>query len=242
MFELSCAIENWQNELRTNQSIEEDDIIELTAHLVDEIEDLQSQSLSAEESFWVATHRLGDAKAIQAEFSKINQAIVWRRRLMTLLLGYFLFSALRSLIDLMILPVYLVDVQWLLVDASRIYGPNFSVPLPLFFTILAIFGVGFYLMTTKRIRLFSQSKLILSLKVERNLVFAILAASLVLMIGSFVSTILLAWATDVNTLGSFAVSRNVFSVLWNLFLFISLAVLSFVTLCRPKPNHSQWCP
>ena len=91
MFELNKKIENWHNELIANQSMDETDVNELIYHLKDNIEEFNKKGLSEEESYWIAKHRLGDTQALSIEFSKVNQALIWKKRMLWLLLGYFLF-------------------------------------------------------------------------------------------------------------------------------------------------------
>lgn len=87
MFELETAIEKWKEDLIGDGTINMKETLELESHLRDSIVALQTQSLSEQESFLVATRRLGRPTELQQEFEKNNPARRWRHRLFWMLVG-----------------------------------------------------------------------------------------------------------------------------------------------------------
>ena len=81
MFDLNEQIENWRNNLAQQNTLEKSDIDELESHLREEIENLTALNLSDEEAFMVATHRLGRPDSLSEEFAKVNESVLWRKRL-----------------------------------------------------------------------------------------------------------------------------------------------------------------
>ena len=145
MFELNRQVDQFRSELLTNQPMDETDVKELLTHMREEMDLLQERDLSEEESFWIARHRLGDTDAIHTEFSKVNHARVWRKRVMWLLLGYFIFSMVPKLAGLLTLPFYLLDTKWLFIT-TPIMGDRWPIALPLYVLILMAIGSVFYYM------------------------------------------------------------------------------------------------
>ena len=72
MSDVEKQIDQWRAGLAGSETFDNADIRELESHLREEIEHLKSVSLSDEEAFLVARHRLGDTAALEGEFQKIN--------------------------------------------------------------------------------------------------------------------------------------------------------------------------
>ena len=94
MFDLNQQLNQWYSKLQVSGIYEACDIEELKAHLLDTIEDLESKGLEQEEAFLVAQHRLGDVQNLNQEFGKINYPRLWKQRIIWLIAGYFIVSAL----------------------------------------------------------------------------------------------------------------------------------------------------
>ena len=72
MSDVEKQIEQWRAGLASSEMLAETDIRELENHLREEIDHLRSRSLSEDEAFWVARHRLGDPAALENEFAKLR--------------------------------------------------------------------------------------------------------------------------------------------------------------------------
>jgi signal peptidase I len=79
-FDLSGAIENWRRNLAQSAAFDGNDLDELEAHLRDAIPALQAAGLSPEESFLIASRRIGTRDALESEFGKINAGQAWLNR------------------------------------------------------------------------------------------------------------------------------------------------------------------
>jgi hypothetical protein len=90
-FDLNAAIQNWRETLSQSPGIRAENVGELESHLRDSIATLHAKGLSAEESFLIATRRLGSAPALQSEFAKVNTKEVWLDRLLWMVVGIQLF-------------------------------------------------------------------------------------------------------------------------------------------------------
>lgn len=79
-FDLSGAIEKWRRNLAQSAAFDSNDLDELEAHLHDAIPALQAAGLSPEESFLIASRRIGARDALESEFGKINAGQAWLNR------------------------------------------------------------------------------------------------------------------------------------------------------------------
>src|SRR5262245_32422297 len=86
-FDLSHSIQQWRENLGQSLAFRNENLNELESHLRDSAAGLQSQGLSEEEAFLVATRRLGPTDALGNEFGKVNVAAVWRARALWMLAG-----------------------------------------------------------------------------------------------------------------------------------------------------------
>src|ERR1700722_279463 len=91
-FDLTAAMEGWQNELAAQQQLTPDDRRELEKHLTDSIADLQQHGLSDEESFWLARRRIGQPRQLAEEFLKVDPTKIWRERAFWMVFGLLAFS------------------------------------------------------------------------------------------------------------------------------------------------------
>jgi len=92
MFQLEDQLQNWTRNLNSLESMQRHDVEELEQHLRDSIAMLKSDSLSEEEAFLIATHRVGKPDELEREFGKINVGYLWTRRLIWMLSGFLFFE------------------------------------------------------------------------------------------------------------------------------------------------------
>jgi hypothetical protein len=72
MSDVEKRIEQWREGLAGSESLGSSEVRELESHLREEMEHLKTAGLSEEEAFLIASHRLGGAQALEAEFEKVN--------------------------------------------------------------------------------------------------------------------------------------------------------------------------
>ena len=78
MFDLEVQINSWRDHLRARGNFTETDIRELESHLRDQIDDLITSGLTADEAFLISLKRLGNADAISNEYAKVNTDNLWK--------------------------------------------------------------------------------------------------------------------------------------------------------------------
>ena len=100
MFDLDQRMNEWRKRLLESNVYSSADIEELEAHILDALNDLQSKGLSQEEAFWVAVNRVGDVESLNREFRKVNQGLIWRRRIIWLLAGYFIIRVIGYMVGI----------------------------------------------------------------------------------------------------------------------------------------------
>ena len=79
-FDLSGAIQEWRRNLAQSAAFRSADLDELEAHLRDAIPALEAAGLSSEESFLIASRRIGTRHTLESEFGKINAGRAWLNR------------------------------------------------------------------------------------------------------------------------------------------------------------------
>ncbi|HTJ00241.1 MAG TPA: hypothetical protein VL527_15270 [Dongiaceae bacterium] len=72
-FDLNHALHRWLAQLAQSPQVRATDLSELETHVRDSVLQLHGKGLSAEESFWVATHRVGSPAQLEPEFAKVNR-------------------------------------------------------------------------------------------------------------------------------------------------------------------------
>jgi hypothetical protein len=100
--ELSIAesINNWKHQLLEKSNFTQDNINELESHLLDEIQALRKIGLNEEESFLVASKRIGTIEHLTSEFSKINRKVYLRNRILLVLKGMLAFIGFMAITEL----------------------------------------------------------------------------------------------------------------------------------------------
>ena len=99
-FDLNEAIRRWQQNLGASPAFAADNLEELASHLCASVQRLKEAGLSEEESFLVASRRLGGADALNCEFSKLNRDGIWRVRASWMLAGMLVYWAACNLATL----------------------------------------------------------------------------------------------------------------------------------------------
>ena len=89
MFEIDEQVKRWRIRLKKNPIYASSDVDELESHLREEIAQLQSKELAAEEAFIVAAHRLGDSKCLDEEYAKISACLYLKRSKVFIGLGIY---------------------------------------------------------------------------------------------------------------------------------------------------------
>ena len=87
MFNLEYAISRWRQQMAAGGIKAQDVLNELESHLRDEVDEQVRSGMSVEQAFEAATHRMGQATVLRAEFEKADQAK--RVRVRKNLLGVF---------------------------------------------------------------------------------------------------------------------------------------------------------
>ncbi|HWN96533.1 MAG TPA: hypothetical protein VNT99_16000 [Methylomirabilota bacterium] len=95
-FDLNQSIRQWRDALAQSATMRAEELDELEYHLRDSMAQLRERQLTEEESFLVATRRLGGGEVLTREFAKVNPGRVWPSRLCWMLAGVFLLHLLGS--------------------------------------------------------------------------------------------------------------------------------------------------
>src|SRR5256885_471845 len=72
-FDLNIALRQWLDRFGQSPQVKAENLNELESHLRDSVVQLQCKGLSSEESFLVATHRVGSPEKLEPEFAKVNR-------------------------------------------------------------------------------------------------------------------------------------------------------------------------
>jgi hypothetical protein len=96
-FDLSESIQQWRIALQGAPALGPEEMDELESHLHDSIEALCARGFSDEESFLLASGRLGSSLELKREFGKVNRGRVWMGRAFWMLGGVFVWSVITVL-------------------------------------------------------------------------------------------------------------------------------------------------
>ena len=91
MFDLNERINHWRASLAQSQSLGKTDIDELESHLREEVDSLKESTLSDEETFLLATRRLGSPASLSSEYAKIHRGIVFRQKASWIITGVLIY-------------------------------------------------------------------------------------------------------------------------------------------------------
>jgi hypothetical protein len=232
MFELEKKIIEWKTSLAASESYLQSDIDELEGHLREEMSKLDSEELSEQESFWIATQRLGTVKNLDREFRKVNLWFIWQKRMLWLLGGYLFFSIL-DISTVIFNDMYLLIVgEGFVKLPSFIFSEQYQISLDMFIltlilSILFLFFVGSKSWLFVKVR--QQSiKIVRWIPFWCKLLFLI-PTLFVLTFGEKIFFMILARKSIAEKVGIFAAHNFVFEILWS-FVFILLFVVLFTVV------------
>ncbi len=97
-FDLNRSVQSWRENLSQSPAFQWENLDELETHLRDSVATLQTQGLSTEEAFVVATGRIGKNSLLDSEFGKINSKAVWLDRMFWMLIGIQVWGFVSGLI------------------------------------------------------------------------------------------------------------------------------------------------
>ncbi len=99
-FDLNQALNCWRSAMLSTNALQPEDLAELEGHMRDAVDDLIGRGLTPEESFPIASRRLGSAPTIAQEYAKVKSWPTWRFRILWMLVGIVGYLELRGLIGL----------------------------------------------------------------------------------------------------------------------------------------------
>ncbi|MVM30923.1 hypothetical protein GO755_12850 [Spirosoma sp. HMF4905] len=99
-FNLTTAVQTWLSRFEQSGSFTTDELQELTSHLLDSIDDLQTKGLSQQEAFLIASQRLGSIDLLDQEFTKLSRSVPQQREPVLLLLGALCFIISKNISEI----------------------------------------------------------------------------------------------------------------------------------------------
>jgi hypothetical protein len=96
-FDLTKSLAEWRRRAAEAPALSTQNLRELESHLKDSIAKLQNCGLSLEESFQIATRRLGSIERLGTEFGKVNAERVWQDRALWVVVGLQAYLFLTSI-------------------------------------------------------------------------------------------------------------------------------------------------
>jgi hypothetical protein len=96
-FDLNLAIRGWREDLASSAAFRSENLNELESHLRDSIDRLRTRELTDEETFLIATRRVGNTQRLEQEFGKVNSAAVWFDRCLWILVAVQLWTFISSM-------------------------------------------------------------------------------------------------------------------------------------------------
>jgi len=165
---IEYQIEQWYNTIKSKPGFTDADAEELKTHLLDMKDELQDAGLDEEETFIIATRRLGNVVDIQAEYRQENQDVIQTRRSAIILSGvliyFFSFHFVGSLAKLIFMGLLEIDVP----------GPRFIFWMNRFFItahFLLIILFTSILLSEKKVIIFIEN---LKIRPRNTIVFLII--------------------------------------------------------------------
>ncbi len=92
-FDLNKSMSQWKHTISKELYFTKANIDELECHLLDEINNLNELGLSNEESFLLATRRIGEIKFLGSEYRKVNKKVYFINKILPYLKGILIFLA-----------------------------------------------------------------------------------------------------------------------------------------------------
>jgi hypothetical protein len=136
-FDLTLAIQHWRETLGQSPAFRRENLDELEMHLRESVATLSARGLSLEESFLIATRRIGNERALAAEFGKVNRNAVWLDRVLWMLIGIQVWGLASGTIASVIRT--LLSFAWPGSDSWS--AESFVLPV-IIFTLLQVSGVA----------------------------------------------------------------------------------------------------
>jgi hypothetical protein len=143
-FQLQSAIDGFIERLNSKGGFTSEDLNELKAHLADSVSELRLKGFSPEESFLVASCRIGNENELSTEYQKVNGTINVRPQLFFLITGMLLFFLLFQIWGL-----FRSLSQFIALSIDSNYEGSFFISL--FFSFLLIGGYFLILNSAKPI-------------------------------------------------------------------------------------------
>ncbi|HUF76866.1 MAG TPA: permease prefix domain 1-containing protein, partial [Longimicrobiales bacterium] len=133
---VESQIAEWRGFVAQGSALNGDDVEELEAHLRDQIAELESSGLAAEEAFLVAVKRMGSISAVSREFAREHSGRLWKQLVLAgatdetrpssglaAALGFAVAAALTVLVARLASGFPNEESQWLLRNASLLVLP-----------------------------------------------------------------------------------------------------------------------
>jgi hypothetical protein len=136
-FNLDEALAGWKQQLMATGRFSQDNLEELTGHLLDETEVLQATGLAQDEAFYIALRRIGQVDELKVEFAKVNGRYLYHSRLMLLLNGVVLFLLIKLGAELgnMLLSLVGRQLQW---SESSLLYMDWGIKAGIFLLVLSL--------------------------------------------------------------------------------------------------------
>lgn len=109
MSDMNIEVVAWRRQLEQADGVTADDVMELESHLLQEMDALQRSGLRPDESFVIASRRLGHPCELAAEYSKNDSLAMWKRPARLVLWGMLLLEVVTLLWSAMYLILGLLD-------------------------------------------------------------------------------------------------------------------------------------
>jgi hypothetical protein len=226
---LDDRIQMWRETMRQREALQVDDIEELESHLRDELPRLAAAGLSEDEAFVIATGRLGQGDDLAAEFSKVNGASIWARRVQWMLVGYLAMTVVWLCVGGLAELCALVPVLCGLDNAGRaacaiqVAGNVLGFGAVIFAALVAAGGHGAsFWQTARRIQAASRSKLGVAM-----IVIAVLLVPIVSGVLAIVARTLMAKVMPMTEMGVYSTGVTVFSYVQGIVFPLAILVLIF---------------
>lgn len=226
MFDLVKSINQWGVTYQEKYSLGDEEAQAQKSVLVSEIQALIDAGLSQEEAFTIGRYRVDDGYTLEEKTVQTSFSQLLRKSFLWLVSGYFLFSSIPLIINIVFAMVYQFEIKAVQTAVPLLIDGPYSIPLPIFaFAILTFFTVLFAL-TSQRSTHFSNqlSKWGTSPKLPVFLGIGYLALNL--------TRFILAWQifsipSDGISL-SYSLSESLFASFWQLCVLLALIVLLVV--------------
>ena len=140
--QIQVLANGWAEQLKADPTFTYSDAEELKCHLVDLCEELVAKGLTEEESFLVASRRIGNFSNMKTEFEEVNTPIIQMRKAILVLSGVFVFFLLYFLMRFIITILTLISY---LIKADEVHSIRYIIQyLTVFHLFFVIFTIVIY--------------------------------------------------------------------------------------------------